>query len=49
MTIGELVNAGGLPVIILLLVYPFGVFKLMEIVGEWLYPMEFSNDNSVNK
>lgn len=39
-TIGQLIEFGGWPVVMLLLTYPLGVYKLMEIVGNWLYPID---------
>ena len=39
-TLGELIAFGGWPVVVMIFTYPFGVYKLIELVGDWLYPIE---------
>ena len=44
-TLGELVEFGGWPVLFMILVSPFGVYKIIELFFGWLYPIE--NDNGL--
>jgi len=39
-TIGELINFGGCPVAVMLLVYPFGIYTILKMIGEWLIPID---------
>lgn len=37
-TMGELISFGGWPVVLLIIAYPFGIYKIMDIILDYFYP-----------